>query len=232
MGMSKKICSICNENKKKKKLLDGFVCETCLRKCGPFRTQVNTKKASIDIIRKAMMASQINTKRIAVFKPTKTIKNHISFDEVNRLWRPQVYLAFRYEDIISFETDVSKETVISGNAGKAVAGGLLFGGVGAVAGASGKRKAKEVITGCQIKIITRNELYPVVNIYCMPQEASEITAQLTVIVDSLKKPQHTDVNIVNTASGADEILKYKKLLDDGIITNEEFEEKKKQLLNL
>lgn len=31
---------------------------------------------------------------------------------------------------------------------------------------------------------------------------------------------------------ADEIIKFKKLLDDGIITQEEFEEKKKQLLKL
>lgn len=33
-------------------------------------------------------------------------------------------------------------------------------------------------------------------------------------------------------SGADEILKYKKLLDDGILTQEEFDAKKKQLLGL
>lgn len=33
-------------------------------------------------------------------------------------------------------------------------------------------------------------------------------------------------------SGADEILKYKELMDDGIITQEEFEAKKKQLLGL
>lgn len=37
---------------------------------------------------------------------------------------------------------------------------------------------------------------------------------------------------VRQLSSADEILKYKKLLDDGIITQEEFEAKKKELLNL
>lgn len=36
----------------------------------------------------------------------------------------------------------------------------------------------------------------------------------------------------NNISPADEILKYKQLLDSGIITQEEFELKKKQLLNL
>ena len=38
--------------------------------------------------------------------------------------------------------------------------------------------------------------------------------------------------VVQPLSGADEILKYKKLLDDGILTQEEFDAKKKQLLGL
>lgn len=41
-----------------------------------------------------------------------------------------------------------------------------------------------------------------------------------------------EVNDNNTISSADEILKYKKLLDEGIITQEEFDAKKKQLLGL
>lgn len=38
-------------------------------------------------------------------------------------------------------------------------------------------------------------------------------------------------NPVAVLSGADEILKYKQLMDSGIITQEEFEAKKKQILN-
>lgn len=37
-------------------------------------------------------------------------------------------------------------------------------------------------------------------------------------------------NTSNNISVADEILKFKKLLDDGIITKEEFESKKQELL--
>ena len=36
----------------------------------------------------------------------------------------------------------------------------------------------------------------------------------------------------NPISSADELTKFKKLLDEGVITKEEFEKKKKQLLNL
>ena len=39
-------------------------------------------------------------------------------------------------------------------------------------------------------------------------------------------------NNASSVSNADEIRKYKKLLDDGIITHREFEAKKKQLLGL
>lgn len=223
--MPKKICSICNENKKKKKLLDGFVCKSCLKKCGLFQYQFSPKKVSADTIRKAIAAAEVNKERLAIFKPTKKIKRCISFDEVNRLWKPRIDVVFRYEDIISFETEVNKEIVTSGNAGKAVVGGLLFGGVGAVVGASGKRRSKEVVTGTMLKVITRNEMYPVVDIYCPPPS---VMAQLAQIIDSLKDTS-TDTN---DASDTDEILKYKKLLDDGIITSEEFEAKKKQLLNL
>lgn len=38
--------------------------------------------------------------------------------------------------------------------------------------------------------------------------------------------------VAATTSGADEILKYKELLDQGIITEEEFQAKKKQLLGI
>ena len=52
------------------------------------------------------------------------------------------------------------------------------------------------------------------------------------LISTLTNMQNsTDEEITNTSS-ADEILKYKNLLDNGIITQDEFEAKKKQLLNL
>lgn len=43
---------------------------------------------------------------------------------------------------------------------------------------------------------------------------------------------NNEPKVQNTLSGAEEIKKYKELLDSGIITQEEFDEKKKQLLSL
>ena len=42
--------------------------------------------------------------------------------------------------------------------------------------------------------------------------------------------QSSNQQLTNKMSNADEILKYKKLLDEGIITQEEFEKKKQELL--
>ena len=43
---------------------------------------------------------------------------------------------------------------------------------------------------------------------------------------------NTITNSSNITGQADEITKYKKLLDNGLITEDEFDQKKKQLLNL
>ena len=57
---------------------------------------------------------------------------------------------------------------------------------------------------------------------------------LNVINELLQNRQATrgTTTVVNSSSDADELAKFKKLLDDGIITQEEFDAKKKQLLGL
>lgn len=66
---------------------------------------------------------------------------------------------------------------------------------------------------------------------------SLIEKQRNVMAESLDLPTISFQNNTNNGdsaniSSADEIRKYKELLDDGIITEEEFNAKKKQLLNL
>ena len=54
----------------------------------------------------------------------------------------------------------------------------------------------------------------------------ELLCQL--LIDRQGKPQ----SVIPNKSNADELKKYKELFDSGIITQEEFDAKKKQLLNL
>jgi uncharacterized membrane protein len=50
--------------------------------------------------------------------------------------------------------------------------------------------------------------------------------------NKIEELQRKKDNNHNSLSGADEILKYKQLLDNGIITQEEFNSKKKDILGL
>ena len=60
-------------------------------------------------------------------------------------------------------------------------------------------------------------------------EQYEIALRIRDYIENYQANQGTSTQAL---SGADEILKYKKLLDDGILTQEEFDAKKKQLLGL
>ena len=66
------------------------------------------------------------------------------------------------------------------------------------------------------------------------QEAQDIGALLDYICTNTKSVQlsGSGSNSINTISAADEIRKYKELLDEGIITQEEYDAKRKQLLGL
>lgn len=56
-----------------------------------------------------------------------------------------------------------------------------------------------------------------------------IAKKIKATVERLKSNQASPGN---PGSAADEIVKYKKLADDGVITQEEFEKKKRQLLGI
>lgn len=61
-------------------------------------------------------------------------------------------------------------------------------------------------------------------------QAHQIISDL--IIKRQNKIPNNAINQVTAQSNADELKKYKELLDNGVITQEEFETKKKQLLDL
>ena len=62
-----------------------------------------------------------------------------------------------------------------------------------------------------------------------PKMADEI---YNLILQKINEAHSNAGTVVNQLSGADEIVKYKNLLDQGIITQEEFDKKKSELLNI
>lgn len=153
--------------------------------------------------------------------------------------RPENYTLFSYDQIVSFELLENGESVASGGVGRAVLGGVLFGGVGAVVGAS-TRSYKSACEELKIKITVRNyqdpAFYIPIIVLQTDKSSSEYKEKLKMAQNILSKLQlitNTDTHDKpTTADKFEEIKKYKNLLDEGIISQEDFENKKKELLNL
>lgn len=245
-GKKKDTCCICNQHEGNKKILDGMVCKSCMSKCGAFLCALNWNHIPSDRIKQAVVANEVNQRRLNSFRATNSFEKYIDIDENNRLWRSPSFmpnLVFSYDDIINYELLEDGETITKGSLGNAVVGGVVFGGVGAIVGSNiGSKKTKKEINEYRIKIVTNNICFPEVYINFLASgikiKSSSILyktytgyAQRVLSLLSIITSNSPDTTEVPT-SAADEIKKYKNLLNEGIITQEEFDAKKKQLLNL
>lgn len=125
--------------------------------------------------------------------------------------------------------------------GRALAGGLLFGPVGAIIGG---------LTGIGKKNITLNNIENVITFSYQEEDKERIILfscrdkYLKKIFNSLKESTFGDkfknpsellpdkqTDTKNEFSVADELKKLKELLHEGILTDEEFEKQKEKLLN-
>jgi len=239
------------------KTAEGWICPNCFKLCGYSLTTPITRKTLSDI-QADLEKNSLKKEKLSAFKATKKVGTFIEFDDINRQWlipdgffggkkNPKIY---SFDDIIEYELLEDDETITKGGLGRAVAGGILFGGVGAiVGGVTGGRKTKTVINSLKIKITINDLANPTVYVTLINQKtksdsiiyktnynaAQEILSTLSLIhknnenqIKDIQTEESKNVSI----SQADEILKFKALLDSGVITQEEFDAKKKQLLNL
>ncbi|MEN2467987.1 SHOCT domain-containing protein [Ornithinibacillus sp. JPR2-1] len=185
------------------------------------------------------------SKYLEVFNATKYIGKFIEFDDDNKLImispkkKPRIY---RYKDISSFELLENGESVTKGGLGRALVGGALFGGAGAVVGGvTAKRKNKEIVDSLRIKISLKDINVSSDYIDFLDKKVKkgsfvykdsynkvqECLSTLQYICDYEEQAAEQSSN-----SPADEILKFKNLLDAGAITEEEYNAKKKELLGI
>lgn len=246
-------CSICGKEKTSKKLSDGFVCSKCLDLCGNNRNtfkklQDTTTNEILEEIEKEKQANL----DIANFVGTRGVGKLIKFDDnAKKILFPKTLLTkariYNYSELLGYEILEDGNTITKGGPGSAVVGGALFGGIGAVVGGlTGGKKSKEVVRSLKVKIVLDNKIVPAEYIELLKtefkkdgfvyrsakQEAEDIIAILTSISAENEKNQTNNSNIQNTNDPITEVKRYKELLDNGIITQEEFDKKKKELLNL
>ena len=108
-------------------------------------------------------------------------------------------------------------------------GAALLGPVGLLAGLSAKNKNSKIIA---LKFNDGQECVVDVDDKVFKAILKSLTEIKSNFGDDKDNDKQQLEDKVSNSSQADEILKFKNLLDQGIISEEEFETKKKQLLNL
>jgi len=181
----------------------------------------------------------IESKCLVIYKPIEHATDDIYIEIID------------FSNIIGCEIIEDNETIQKGGVGRAIVGGALAGGVGAIVGAT-TRRTIGVVNSLSIRILLNDILNPCFEIKVIDSEIKrdsfvykelhqvlqEIYSTIMAIENDNKN--ETTIEQLNsntnfqpiTINVTEEIRKYKQLLDDGIITQEEFDAKKKQLLGL
>ena len=145
----------------------------------------------------------------------------------------------------SFHPSATVEPYLRVDEAARSSGAALFGGFGAVVGAStGRKRAKATASRLQLKITLNSMADPVAYINFirggefkkdgmvyknLERSAQQCLSLFQIMTQGNQQPAPAPQP---QASAADEILRFKELLDMGVITPEEIEAKKKQLLVL
>jgi len=227
------ICPVCGRTMKyKQKVSDGFICPICT-----YLTP-NYKLETVSVIREYWAENQ---RREAIFQKTNILKDFmfcsVVIDVENKLFyigneNDAFHIYYKFDEVDRYEIEtINEKTVIKkkGGISRAIIGGALFGGIGAVVGATtAKSEAKKIGGISQIKIVLNT--YAGIKTIVINNPSNSLSLFLDKCITEKSNKQIS--NNKTQLGSADEILKYKKLLDEGIITEEEFLSKKKQLLNL
>lgn len=225
--------------------------------------EIQEKKIDDKIARENLMLEKQEEKNnlANVFTVTNKVGEIFYIDETNKLWTiPEGFLSKKinpnrihhYSDIVNYELLEDGTSVSKGGVGRALVGGFLFGGVGAIVGGTTGHKQQQMCTSLKLKITLKDINYPVEYIEFVNdktkktgwyyksiyEQAQAVLSCLDVICNEAKEQQAQQTTTKSAIeqnenkSIPDEIKKYKDLLDCGAITQEEYEAKKKQLLNL
>lgn len=237
---------------------DGLICTPCYKELGYSFNNKEIRQLKHKTVREvaANAPRRMNTSAIAAnFTPTSEPAPFAKFDdrrkimllspEMHRSYKPQHYTWFSYDQLIDFELIENGSTIASGGLGRALVGGLLFGDVGAIVGG---------VTGTQINVCEELKIKLTVKGYSRPafyitmideptpmnsvqyksvtEQAQNVLSQLHLVTSmSQQKPASVPVPERTRPSSTDVLREYKSLLDDGIITQEEFNQKKASILS-
>ena len=208
--------------------------------------QIVFKKNQYDEMKELYSLLLPYTKRILIDKEKNniTILNKGNLDKTTNkvnISPPYTYLTF--EDINSYEVICDKQVINNDMLKNTASGKYVADGVGALVGALSSLNSGEYITNLQIKLNINNFDNPCVYINYITRKIkanSQMAKDLIKMCDEdlakleiiLKKEETVSPQETLIKDPIEEVKKLKELLDMGILTQEEFDKKKKELLNL
>lgn len=235
------------------------ICMSCYEKLKPYRSDPSVlddqqvKESFAEVERNAAIVSSFDsTDRIgqkfecvAMFDNAARVvllPKRLSTDEGK-----QNFWAFSYDDIVSAELLQNERRVSANGLARAVVGGALLGGIGAIAGMASAQdaRANAGTSSIEVSVAVRNYIADSYKVTISkggmnvedPKYATfltygiELTNRLNDIAGYIEQEEEQEIE-EPAKDGISEIRRYKELLDEGIITPEEFQQKKAELLGL
>lgn len=156
------------------------------------------------------------------------------------------FIILNFDEILDFEVEQNGNSIISSRTGSTITGGLLFGSLGAIAGASGSRTIDEVCHTLKLKIYTSDVSNSVLVVDFLESKVATESYkydEITDVVDKMlgflkiikertrQKERKEDIENVEEDNQISKLEKLSELKEKGIITQEEFEKSKKKILS-
>ena len=162
-------------------------------------------------------------------------------------------VVLKFEQILDFEIFENGNSVVSSKTGSAIVGGLLFGGLGAIAGASGSRIISDNCKTLKLNIYTNDVTNSVVTLDLLDKGIEKNSTEYENLKDTInkmigflkiaresnrqaerkedKKVIVENIEDINQNNNLRKLKELAQLKEQGIINDKEFEESKKKILS-
>lgn len=197
MGLfgKKEVCAICGGKLKAlgaTQIAGGKICTSCREKCTQYITMPERYNAVE--ISDNMNDAKINKDLYQIFAPT-SYPYMLQVDFQNKLFsiasdkflKLQKGYIFRFDELVDYSVFQDGNTIQKSGVGSALVGGILFGGVGAIAGGLMGHKSKETITKMYATLKTTNKWAPEVRIGILDAEVKKGTSTYKFVQDQSQK---------------------------------------------
>ncbi|WP_373711769.1 SHOCT domain-containing protein [Jeotgalibaca porci] len=173
------------------------------------------------------------------FEATSTFGS-IKVDDTRRIFKLAGKL-IPYADLVSFELIEDGKTITEGgiDIGRAAIGGAFFGTTGAGFGGFSKMKKedKEFCTSMQVLVTLRNQKRGTLTVPFIIMKTDKSKTAYSLAKTNAKATLSglnyiVEMNADKTISGFDNLKKLKELFDLGILTKDEYDSKKKDILGI